>query len=1199
MTVRELLDRSRKELLDLSTRNRLLSIPVDSKSARLIHVHDELSEQVYRTLILDRKALSFLPGRSTKVQDNVAANELPVTDEDEIGLPQPEEDEELVNGVAKRHTDLRLQTSLSPEGLQRKLLSLFHDSQTMIEEQGVNILYLALGHLKWYEIASSEIPRYAPLVLLPVSLFRKSASERFFIRWNEDDLEGNLSLAGRLKQDFDVDFPSFSDEDDFSLNDYFEQVQAAVSGGKGWEVLPNSMTLGFFSFAKFLMYRDLDADTWPGVEMLCDHPLVRSLLLDGFERKEPAIDESEDLDEIIPVSQLDHVVDADSSQTICIESIRRGSNLVVQGPPGTGKSQSITNIIANAVLDGKKVLFVAEKLAALEVVKRRLEREGLSSVCLELHSNKSNKRAVVEEISSTWKLGRPKELGLERMLSRLEELRSSLNAHARVVNSIFQPSGLTPFNVLWKLVQFSRKETELREHEFTGTLEWTRDGFATRLKLVEEIASRVENMGVPIHHPWWGIRRDLVLQIDLSSIVARIKETLNAIRKLRISCKELARVTSRQEAMTLQNLLSEIRIAEYVSDAPELDRDALRDAVWASGITELRSVVNHGQRFSSIHEAAKNLVNDAAWRGDTSVQADVFLKHGNSFFRFLNGKYRRAFKDVRQLLKGEMPRRYVDRVSLVDKIVAGQKEFKELQKGNPTGKLAFGRLWLVEKSDWDKLDAIITWFCDSEKVGLEPTFRTMMTGIGERDQVRHITKTLDVELRDVGAQIEKLDGMLSIDSAKVFSCEKRELMDLGLLEQKCSQWVECIGQLIDWSNYIARSEEARRQGLSSLIDQLDEGTIAAVDLASAFKRSYYVQIFRAMVQKEPELARFDGLQHNKIIDEFRILDRDRLSLAKYRLLLKHHHAMPPKSGIGPAGILLSETERKRGHRTVRRLLRDAGSVVQAIKPVFMMSPLSVAQFLEPGGTEFDLLVIDEASQVQPVDALGAVARCKQIVVVGDSKQLPPTRFFSRLTAESSEEDEEEELGQVEAKDIESILGLCSARGLPESMLRWHYRSRHHSLIAVSNQQFYENKLFIVPSPFSAVADLGLKFNYVKDGIFDSGGTKTNHLEASEIAKAIIKHAIATPELSLGVATFSIHQKQAIVDELELLRRQHPEAESFFYGNPDEPFFIKNLENVQGDERDVIFISVGYARDARGYMAMRFGPLGACIDWRDR
>ena len=288
-------------------------------------------------------------------------------------------------------------------------------------------------------------------------------------------------------------------------------------------------------------------------------------------------------------------------------------------------------------------------------------------------------------------------------------------------------------------------------------------------------------------------------------------------------------------------------------------------------------------------------------------------------------------------------------------------------------------------------------------------------------------------------------------------------------------------------------------------------------------------------------------------------------------------------------MLNAEIARKRGHKPIRVLLDQAGPAIQQLKPVFMMSPLSVAQFLKPGGMQFDLLVMDEASQIEPVDSLGAIARAKQIVVVGDERQLPPTAFFKKLTGEEDPEEADDGV-TIQAKDAESILELCLAKGLPYRMLSWHYRSKHQSLIAVSNREFYENKLFIVPSPYDAVAGMGLKFNRMRDTAYDRGGSRTNPKEAKAVAEAVIHHARTSPEQTLGVATFSVAQRQAVLKELELLRRENPDVEDFFSGASHEPFFVKNLENIQGDERDVIFISVGYGKTEAGYLAHAFGPL---------
>ena len=348
---------------------------------------------------------------------------------------------------------------------------------------------------------------------------------------------------------------------------------------------------------------------------------------------------------------------------------------------------------------------------------------------------------------------------------------------------------------------------------------------------------------------------------------------------------------------------------------------------------------------------------------------------------------------------------------------------------------------------------------------------------------------------------------------------------------------------------------------------------------------------REIFSRFPFVAEFDGKSHEQIVDEFRRLDLQRIELARYETALAHYRGMPTMNlGVGEVGIIQREISRRRGHLPIRKLFHEAGHAVQAIKPVFMMSPNSVAQFLEPGYLSFDLVVIDEASQVKPVDAFGAIARAKQVVVVGDDKQLPPTNFFEKVIAADDDADEDEDFSTA---DVESILGLCTAQGLsprPQHMLRWHYRSRHHSLIAVSNREFYENKLYVIPSPEIESPELGLRFHHIANGVYDRGGSRQNRIEARAVAEAVIEHARNHGDHSLGIAAFSMAQRDAILDEIELLRRGSQDLEPFFSAGVSEPFFVKNLENIQGDERDVIFISVGYGRDKSGYFTMDFGPV---------
>ncbi|MFM1767572.1 MAG: hypothetical protein RJA22_101 [Verrucomicrobiota bacterium] len=1200
-SLEELLEQSRAELLDLSTRNRLLALPGPGRAAKVLHVRDERSAEVYRLLVTEGKALSFLPGRPPAVPAAApggvdvldAAAESKAEDTEETGLPQPEEQEEIPSGgPARRHVDSRLQTALSPEALQTRLLSLYRDARTMLEEQGVNILYLALGQLVWFEADKPATPRLAPLVLVPVALGRRTAADRFFIQWLGEEVQENLSLRAKLQQDFGLELPAFPVDEEFDLPAYLQAVAGAVQGQPGWEVRPDGMALGFFSFAKFLMYRDLDPACWPEDRGLLAHPLVAGLLRDGFPAAEPSLSEAASLDEAIPVTRLDHVVDADSSQTLAIEAVREGRSLVIQGPPGTGKSQSICNLIATAVLDGKRVLFVSEKLAALEVVQRRLQREGLGDLCLELHSHKSNKRAVLEEIARTWQLTPPRDTGLEALVPRLERRREGLNRHVQLLHESRLPSGLNPYAVLGGLARLGRQgETAAAGVEFPDALAWTREDLEERRQWVAGLAGRIAAMGLPAAHPWRGVTCPVVLNTDLPALGDRIRSLVEAVAALREAAGLLAAGLGQPAVETVQAIQQLVRVGQHVGTAPAVDRQALVHGVWDAGLEGLQDLLAEGEKFRQATAALEGRVTEVAWEQDLAPARAQIAAHGGSWLRFLNGDYRRALAALRGVAVGPLPKGLEARLALADSLVAGQRALRALQAGDSLGQAAFGSLWRRERTAWAQAGAVLDWVRHQREAGLGGEFRRVFAGVTDPARVAELARGCAEALRVAQERWEGLGRLLQLDYGAAFGVAEPGQVPLATLAERAARWMEALEELSRWNQYHAQAGRARAAGCAALVERLEDGRVPAGEAAVVFDRIYLTQAVREFMRRHPELAQFDGVQHEQHRDEFRQLDRERLRLSRYRVLAAHADGLPAGGGVGPAGIVQGEMERKRGHRPVRRLLADAGSIVQAIKPVFMMSPLSVAQFLAPGAVEFDLLVIDEASQVQPVDALGAIARCRQIVVVGDSRQLPPTRFFSRMTSNAPGPEAEDESGAAQVADLESILGLCLARGLPQRMLRWHYRSRHHSLIAVSNREFYDSRLFIVPSPQAAAAHLGLRFHPVPDGVFDSGGTGSNRVEARAVAQAVLEHARRDPGLSLGVAAFSVAQQQAILDELELLRRAHPGTEPFFTAHPDEPFFVKNLENVQGDERDVIFISVGYGRNAQGEFFMRFGPLG--------
>jgi very-short-patch-repair endonuclease len=542
-------------------------------------------------------------------------------------------------------------------------------------------------------------------------------------------------------------------------------------------------------------------------------------------------------------------------------------------------------------------------------------------------------------------------------------------------------------------------------------------------------------------------------------------------------------------------------------------------------------------------------------------------------------------------LKVPLPKTYEQRLLLIDGLIAAQTARQSFEDVQSSGRAAFGGAWRKERSDWKKLRNFTSWWISFPKDGFSDDVRDRLARVTLSAEDRKLFETFRTDFQAAKSGVERLIDFLKLDTTRI-PLALGDAMPISGIIDTISDWQKSLERITRWVAFMDRIRVARESGLGTLVEGVLDDSLSEASLVSTFERSYFEALRSVIFAKKPELKRFDGEVHSRLVESFRRLDMERMRLARDQIAYEHASRLPRTAGgIGPLGVLNGEIAKKRNHLPIRQLLGRAGPVIQQIKPVFLMSPLSVAQFLKPGAMSFDLLVVDEASQIEPVDALGAVARCRQMVVVGDERQLPPTRFFAKLTGNDEERDEDDDL-TFQAKDAESILDLCLAKGLPHRMLNWHYRSKHQSLIAVSNKQFYDNRLFIVPSPYDAVAGMGLKFHYLPDAHYDRGNTRTNPKEARSVAEAVIRHARETPGRTLGVAAFSVAQRQAIQNELELLRREHSDTEEFFSRGTSEPFFVKNLENIQGDERDVIFISLGYGRTKEGFISMSFGPLNS-------
>ncbi|GLH81654.1 hypothetical protein SSBR45G_65630 [Bradyrhizobium sp. SSBR45G] len=1180
----------RRALLDLGTRNRLVHIPLKTKTIRTIDIVGARSAALFE-LLGEGKRFTFLPSKAEAVAetggDASVAAVPPPQSETSAAKSKPTENE---SEAQTRPADTRLQTRLTSEALQKRLLDIWYDARTLEEEQGVNILYLAFGLLKWFEDDKSDVERFAPLVLLPVRLERSSAADRFHLVSRAEPPSPNLSLQAKLDAEFGLKLADFGDEDDVDIAGYLAGIAETVATKKRWEVRADAIVLGFFSFSKFLMYRDLDPENWPTDGALDRHPLITALLQNGFEASEPIVADNGRIDPVIQPVAMNHVVDADSSQAVVIEEVVRGRDLVVKGPPGTGKSQTITNIIASAAAEGKTVLFVAEKMAALDVVHRRLKAVGLGSLALELHSNKANKRILLEELKRCKSAAVPAPRGEATLVQHLTDSRDGLNQHADMMHQPHQPSELTPFRLLGHLIRCGETSAQ-PARPLQGAPSWTPLDLERRRELIAELAERIAADGAPHLHPWRGVGRDALDPTEMARLRTSLDEIAKGLGDVTTGAARMGALFELPSPATLADAAGVLAFAEAAAAMPECDKAAFRDPIW-SRPHEVADIVDRGFRYAKLKTAFESAFVEAAWDAAMADCRKVIAEKGNSWLRLLSARYRAQMALLTSYLKVPMPKSVDQRLLLIDGLIAAQAARRSFAELENAGSAAFGTAWQKEQSDWEALSTLTTWWSAFPKPFANDETRQRLTHLTLSADDRQAITQFKNDLAGLRSSLQQLIDFLQLEPNRI-PLDAGDRIRFDELSETFSEWQSSTERLTRWIAFMERIRLARAYGLAALVDRTLDGSLPGDALQQTFDRSYYDAMRSVIFAQHPQLKRFDGESHDRLVDGFRKLDVERMQLARDQIAYEHAAALPRNAGgIGPLGVLNGELAKKRNHLPIRQLLERAGPVVQQIKPIFLMSPLSVAQFLKPGAIAFDLLVVDEASQIEPVDALGAVARCRQMVVVGDERQLPPTRFFAKLTGNDDEDSDDEDQPTFQVKDAESILDLCLAKGLSHRMLNWHYRSKHQSLIAVSNKQFYDNRLFIVPSPYDAVAGMGLKFNYNPDAHYERGSSRTNPREARIVAEAVMRHARETPERSLGVATFSVAQRQAIQDQLELLRKESPDTENFFVRGTSEPFFVKNLENIQGDERDVIFISMGYGKTKEGFVSMSFGPLNS-------
>ena len=1136
-----------RRLLDLTPKNTLLNF--SGKNA--LHLNETSPDELYR--LFREKGSMRLKGAAMPENVLPFGGELTSQRKELIAL-------EAGKGILRTYDDARTASELAARLMRR--------NREADEETGAKVLYLAFGFLKYIADGTA---RYAPLVLAPAGIGRAKGNEDFSVTLSQDEgYSVNSTLLEFLKQEFNIDVRGLgSDVSALRIAEILAMVRAEIVSMKGWDVVED-VYLAAFSFQRYLMWNDIRNHFGE----LSKNAVVSALMQNRMEKLEfPAPAEEDDGDPAATLLPLP----SDSSQYSAVSLSGVGASFVLHGPPGTGKSQTITNIIANALFRGKRVLFVAEKKAALDVVKKRLDGIGIGEFCLELHSNKTDKTDVLRRIENTLALAKGQLPDLTERAKELVSLREELKAPMKALH-MKRRLGLSVYQaILLYLQNKSAPDVMDIESSFYDTLTESKL-FECRRMILSAAAAAKECGGVK-NSPFENVNLTEYSQVLRDRLFCACEVMLAEIKHLK-AFLALFLEFYRQKVSMLT--MRKIRVLAEI--AQKLSAGTYDKYFKGADEAEFYTFYNANRRLDTCLEYYfkhfKTLVEPDA---KELAELSKFCEAGGDWR--LN---RTARVMVKKLAKAALRNvEEQDVVKFLETLVEIYAAAVRVKGATALSKNFTDRGGhIVFKKRVDFLADLYDLHAQASVVFMDYN-PDAFNGMCIRATSGYTAPVLEGYIKATEAYFRAQESFLSVTGA-----DREKLREEDVLEyysNKASALIDNIDMLPNWCMYRATTRRLAELGLNFVSEALESGRLKTDNVLAGFEKNVYRNFLEINIPADPALSRMTVGTLEDTIEKFRLSwdEYGKITRDYIRALLISR--LPDPDGEGSLSVELNAFTRlsKSNLRGtgLRGLFGEVPTLMSVACPCMLMSPITVAQYLKPVADQFDLVIFDEASQMSTAEAVGSIARAKAAIVVGDPKQLPPTAFFH--TAYVDEEN-------LENEDLESVLDDCLALGMPERHLVWHYRSKHESLIAFSNSMYYDNRLCTFPSPDAM--DSKVKLCLV-DGTYDRGFTKRNRKEAEALVKEVVRR-LSDPVLSkssMGVVTFSSAQR----DDIERLLNKEIVAKRLDAAAYDreEPLFIKNLENVQGDERDVILFSVCYGPDSTGRVSLNFGPLNQAGGWR--
>ncbi|WP_423917871.1 AAA domain-containing protein [Candidatus Poriferisodalis sp.] len=985
----------------------------------------------------------------------------------------------------------------------RRVSAIHKTALTNLEEKGIDTCFAAIGLASWRVEQGTE-PN-APVILVPLHTVPTGAATRDFDVSVAGDAHLNPVLARIVRSEHGIEIDDIEAdvaEDPPTSLEAFDEFLDQLTGA--WSELPefaitSRVVAGNFSYSTMPLVQDLDQ----GAEAFAQNDLVAAIA--GVEPARAALtsrtcDPSPSQPDRDPPESEFLILDADSSQNLAINRVLGGESVVIQGPPGTGKSQTISNLIGTLVAHGKRVLFVAEKRAAIEAVTKRLDLVGLDNLVMDLHGGVTSRREFARHLSDS--LDHVATIPAQdhtELHGRLKNRRDELLADKAAVHDQREPWKLSVFEMRQRLLGVPVEARTSSRLSSDSACSIDRESFE---QLSRNITEWIDLGGhdLPTSHPEWS-----------RSTIETAQEAQAAFELVRgLAVDQLPAARS-----AIAACLDEIGAA--LPDTYARWRDAL------DSLADIRQML---ERFSDDLYA---LDNSGLRSSLASARKSAMARAGARLF---SGAYRQACKSVVATLSESGDLSPADALDTLDR--AGK-----------------------QLSAWSELSA---------------------------EGLPRVPQGLDDATDRVTAAAESLAA----------------LQKHGVLTESDTT-AEPVAALAATLNRLASSSDVaqklprirelesgfRTAEVMSLLEQAGHSYPAPM-AAHVVEHAWLFRVLEDLSFTDARLSGFDSDRATRVRDEYAQFDRQHLDVAPMRLRRRLAQSVISAMDAHPeeATLIRTEAGKKRRHLSIRQLLARAPHVLTALRPCWTMSPVLTAEMIPSDANIFDVVVFDEASQIPPAEAIGSLARAPQAVIAGDSRQLPPTAFFGR---ESANDDEADDEAPIATDDIESLLEVADIF-LRDTMLTWHYRSRDDRLIAFSNEHIYGGSLTAFPG---SSTDCPLTHHLVPfRPLAEVNGTRSNPDEALLVAERVLDHARTLPDETLGVIAFGQAHADAIENALmrELRDLNEPALDEFFSEANDERFFVKNIERVQGDERDAIILSVGYHKDANGRLPYRFGPL---------